>query len=181
MEMSASKVAVSSPVPFLEMVAEHILAVDDRVVVTGMGEMTLVGRRIAEALASTGTPTAFVGAAEAIEDDLTMIRQDDLVILVSDGGDAPELVRLAWLLARFSLTTIAIARPRSKLGRKCDIVLDIGASASPSAAIEVCDALAVSLMLRRGGRRDRTVPSIVGNTPARLSPQDASSAVSEAA
>ena len=73
---------------------ELILAATGRVIVSGMGKSGHIARKIASTLASTGTPAHFVHPAEASHGDLGMIVKGDIVIILSNSGETPELANL---------------------------------------------------------------------------------------
>ena len=70
---------------------ELIRSAKGRVILTGMGKSGHVGRKAAATFASTGTPAIFVHPAEASHGDLGMITADDVVIMMSNSGESPEL------------------------------------------------------------------------------------------
>ena len=143
---------------------QAMLAVRGRVVVMGMGKSGHVGRKIAATLASTGTPAMFVHPAEASHGDLGMIKSIDLVLALSNSGEADEVTALLPVIKRLGATLIAMTgRPGSTLARHADIVLDSGVereacplqlapTASTTAQLAVGDALAVALLDARGFR-----------------------------
>lgn len=147
--------------------AQCLLTTRGHVIVSGVGKSGLIGRKIAATLASTGTPSFFVHATEAFHGDLGMFTQGDVAILISYSGETEEVVRLVPCLKRFHMPTIAlVGRPLSTLGRRCDIVLDIGIereacpnnlapTTSTLATLAIGDALAIALMRQRKfGARD---------------------------
>ena len=79
-----------------------MLAARGRVIVSGMGKSGHVARKIAATLASTGTPALFVHPAEASHGDLGMITGDDVVLLLSNSGETPELADLIAYTRRFA-------------------------------------------------------------------------------
>lgn len=133
-----------------------------RVVVSGMGKSGHVARKIAATFASTGTPALFVHPAEASHGDLGMIVPGDTVLALSNSGEAPELADLIGHAKRFGLPLIGITgRPGSTLARAADVPLLLPAAAeacpmglapttSTTMQMALGDALAVSLMNRRG-------------------------------
>ncbi len=133
-----------------------------RVIVTGMGKSGIISRKIAATLSSTGTPAYFLHPAEAVHGDLGIIRDDDLVILLSRSGETPEILRLLETLRRIGARLIAMTgAPASTLGRAADVALDCGVdaeacplnlapTASTTAALALGDALAMTLMVRKG-------------------------------
>ncbi|MGC9270771.1 KpsF/GutQ family sugar-phosphate isomerase [Acidiphilium sp.] len=133
-----------------------------RVVVTGMGKSGHVARKIAATLASTGTPALFVHPAEASHGDLGMIVAGDVVLALSNSGEAAELADIVTHARRFALPLIAItARAESTLARAATLVLllpdapeagPIGLAPTTSTTMQMAlgDALAVTLLCRRG-------------------------------
>src|SRR5215218_9094669 len=135
-----------------------------RVIVTGMGKSGIICRKIAATLSSTGTSAWFLHPAEAIHGDLGAIREDDVVLALSHSGETEELVRLPESIRRIGARLIAITgHPRSTLGRAADVALDCGVTkeacpmnlvptASTTAALALGDALAMTLLVRKGFR-----------------------------
>jgi arabinose-5-phosphate isomerase len=133
-----------------------------KVVVTGVGKSGLICRKIAATLASTGTPAAFLHAAEAVHGDFGLVGKTDVVLALSHSGEVDEVLRLLPLIERHDLPLIAITgAPRSTLGRAADVVLDssvpeeacplgLAPTASTTAALALGDALAVALFQRNG-------------------------------
>ncbi len=97
-----------------------------RVIVTGIGKSGHIANKIAATLASTGTPAQFVHPAEASHGDLGMITRDDVVLAISNSGEAPELANLIIYSRRYAIPLIGItSRPDSALGSQCDVVLEL--------------------------------------------------------
>jgi arabinose-5-phosphate isomerase len=141
---------------------ELALGVRGRVVVMGMGKSGHIGRKIAATLASTGTAAMFVHPAEASHGDLGMIKQIDLVLAISNGGESDEITAILPVLKRLGVPLLAMTgAPGSTLARHADIVLDCGVekeacplnlapTASTTAQLALGDALAVALLDARG-------------------------------
>ncbi|MCK9258658.1 MAG: KpsF/GutQ family sugar-phosphate isomerase [Azoarcus sp.] len=139
-----------------------ILQSPGRVIVTGIGKSGHIARKLAATLASTGTPAYFVHAAEAAHGDLGMITEDDVVIALSNSGASDELMMIVPQVKRRGTRLIAITgKPGSPLAREADVHLDAAVSeeacslnlaptASTTAALALCDALAVALLDARG-------------------------------
>lgn len=133
-----------------------------RVVVTGMGKSGHIGDKIAATLASTGTPSFFLHAAEANHGDIGMITPSDIVLALSNSGETAELVALLPVIKRMNVPLIAMTgKPQSTLGRRSDVVLDVSVpkeacplnlapTASTTAMLAMGDALAVALLDARG-------------------------------
>ncbi|OFV87505.1 MAG: D-arabinose 5-phosphate isomerase [Acidobacteria bacterium RBG_16_68_9] len=133
-----------------------------KAVVTGMGKSGLICRKIAATLASTGTPASFLHAAEAVHGDFGVVGKDDVIVALSHSGETEEIVRLLPLIKRHGLGLIALTgTPHSTLGRAADVVLDtsvpeeacplgLAPTTSTTAALALGDALAVSLLNRKG-------------------------------
>ncbi|WP_298840633.1 SIS domain-containing protein [uncultured Roseobacter sp.] len=132
-----------------------------RVIVTGIGKSGHISRKIAATLASTGTPAQFVHPAEASHGDLGMITSADVVLAISNSGEAPELADLVTYSRRYDIPLLGITRnEQSSLGRQCDVVLllpslgeacDTGVVPSNSTTMTLAlgDALAIALMEHR--------------------------------
>ncbi len=139
----------------------RILEARGRVIVSGMGKSGHVGRKIAATLASTGTPAMFVHPAEASHGDLGMITPDDVILLLSNSGETPELADLIAYARRFAIPLIGVAgRADSTLIRQSDTALVLPAApeacpvglaptTSTTMTLALGDALAVALMEHR--------------------------------
>lgn len=138
-----------------------ILAAKGRVIVSGMGKSGHIARKMAATFASTGTPAQFVHPAEASHGDLGMMLQGDVVLVLSNSGETPELADIVAHTRRFEIPLIGIAsRPASTLLRAADVPLVLPPAAeacgtgvvpttSTTMMLALGDALAVALMERR--------------------------------
>lgn len=137
-----------------------------RIVVTGMGKSGLIGRKIAATFASTGTPSVFLHAAEALHGDLGMLVAEDVVVAISYSGETAEILELVETLKRVGTRLVTLTgHPRSTLAAASDVILDIAVkeeacslnlapTASTAAALAMGDALAIALLDRRGFREE---------------------------
>lgn len=136
-------------------------------VVCGIGKSGTIGKKIAATLASTGTPSFFLHAAEAAHGDLGMVTTKDVVVLVSNSGATDELIRLLPYIRKTRVPVIAIVgRCASVIARAALVVLDIGTAreicphnlaptTSALMTLAMGDILAMATMRLRGfGRRD---------------------------
>lgn len=133
-----------------------------RVVVTGMGKSGHIGDKIAATFASTGTPAFFLHAAEASHGDIGMITAADVLLVLSNSGETPELLAILPVIKRLGVSMIALTgKPQSSLARAADVVLDVSVAqeacplnlaptASTTATLAMGDALAVALLDARG-------------------------------
>ncbi|MGJ5617639.1 KpsF/GutQ family sugar-phosphate isomerase [Sulfitobacter sp. MF3-043] len=140
---------------------DMIMATKGRVIVTGIGKSGHIANKIAATFASTGTPAQFVHPAEASHGDLGMITTADVILAISNSGEAPELGNLIAYSRRFSIPLIGItSRETSSLGRQCDVILllpqlgeacgtGIVPTTSTTLTLAMGDALAVALMENR--------------------------------
>jgi len=138
-----------------------------RVIVTGMGKSGIICRKIAATLSSTGTAAWFLHPAEATHGDLGAIRDDDVVIALSHSGETDELLRLLESIRRLGARLIALTGdPASTLAKAADVTLDCSIAkeacpmnlvptASTTAALALGDALAMTLLVRKGFREDQ--------------------------
>ena len=140
---------------------ETILTAPGRVIVSGMGKSGHVARKIAATFASTGTPAQFVHPAEASHGDLGMIARGDVVLVLSNSGETPELADLIDYTRRFGIALIGVAsRADSTLMRQCDVQLvlppaeeacetGVVPTTSTTMTLALGDALAIALMQHR--------------------------------
>jgi arabinose-5-phosphate isomerase len=129
-----------------------------RLVVTGIGKSAIIAQKIVATLNSTGTPSLFLHASEAIHGDLGMLQPSDVVICISKSGNSPEIKVLVPLLKRFGNKLIAITgNSTSFLGKEADFVLNtyvdseacpinLAPTNSTTAQLVMGDAIAVCLM-----------------------------------
>ncbi|MDM1450120.1 KpsF/GutQ family sugar-phosphate isomerase [Myroides odoratimimus] len=95
-----------------------------RIIVTGIGKSALIGAKIVATLNSTGTPSIYMHAAEAMHGDLGLIQPGDCIICISNSGNSPEIKVLAPILKRHNNTLIAItANENSFLAKSADYIL----------------------------------------------------------
>jgi arabinose-5-phosphate isomerase len=149
-----------------EKAVEMLFACKGRVAVTGLGKSGLIGRKIAATFASTGTPSFFLHAAEALHGDLGMLTAADVLVAISASGETDELVELLESLKRIGVRLITLtANAKSTVGAASDVVLDIAVkeeacslnlapTASTAAALAMGDALAIALLERRGFKEE---------------------------
>ena len=135
-----------------------ILSAKGRIIVSGIGKSGHIAHKIAATLASTGTPAQFVHPAEASHGDLGMVTSDDIVIALSNSGEAPELANLVAYTRRFRIPLIALSsRENSTLAKQADIRVNIPQlgeacghgvvpTISTTMSLAVGDALAIALM-----------------------------------
>jgi len=145
-----------------EKAVDILFACKGRVVVTGMGKSGLVGRKISATLSSTGTPSFFLHPADALHGDLGMLARGDAILAVSYGGETEEIVHLLETLKRLDAPLVTLTgKINATLAKASDVVLDVSVreeacslnlapTASTTVAMAVGDALAVSLLERRG-------------------------------
>ena len=139
-----------------------ILKAKGRVVVTGMGKPGFIAQKISATLSSTGTPSLFLHPAEALHGDLGRVMKDDVVVVLSNSGQTEEIIKLLPVIRKIGAKLIALTgSPRSLLARHSDITLDVSVkkeactmnlapTASTTAMLAMGDALAVTLLEKKG-------------------------------
>lgn len=149
-----------------EKAVELLFACKGRVVVAGLGKSGLIGRKISATLASTGTPSFFMHAADALHGDLGMLASGDVMVAISSSGETEELLELVETVKRLRIPLIALtAEKNSTLASASDIVLDVSVkeeacslnlapTASTAATLAMGDALAIALLDRHGFKED---------------------------
>lgn len=147
-------------------VVEQISLSKGRVVITGIGKSANISQKIVATLNSTGTPSIFMHAADAIHGDLGIVQSDDIVICISKSGNTPEIKVLIPLIKNRGNTLVAIvSNGDSFLSKSADYVLkiDVDTEACPNnlaptssttAQLVMGDALAMALLSSKGFTRD---------------------------
>ena len=145
-----------------EQVVRHLATLRGRLVVSGIGKSAIVGQKIVATLNSTGTPSLFMHAADAIHGDLGMIRDGDAVLVISKSGNSPEIKVLVPLIRNLGNTLIGmVGNMDSYLAQHSDHVLNttveqeacpnnLAPTTSTTAQMVMGDALAVCLMELKG-------------------------------
>ncbi|MBY7845246.1 KpsF/GutQ family sugar-phosphate isomerase [Vibrio fluvialis] len=133
-----------------------------KIIVSGIGKSGHIGKKIAATFASTGTPSFFVHLAEALHGDLGMVEPDDMIIFISNSGEAPEFKVMAPLLTKKAVETIAITQNLdSFLAKQCTYrlltavdkeacPLGLAPSASTVNTLILGDTLALTIMTMKG-------------------------------
>jgi len=137
-----------------------------RLVISGIGKSAVIAQKIVATLNSTGTPSIFMHAADAIHGDLGIVQQDDVVMIISKSGESPEIKVLVPLIKNFKNILIGmIGNTDSYLAKQSDIVLNttveqeacpnnLAPTTSTTAQLVMGDALAVCLMEMKGFNSD---------------------------
>jgi arabinose-5-phosphate isomerase len=144
-----------------ETAVDWIYRCEGRTITCGVGKSGHIARKTAGTLSSTGTPSLFLHAAEAVHGDLGMVTAADILLLYSHSGETDEIVRLFPSIKAIGARTIAITgRPESSAGREADLTLNTGVeqeacpnnlapTTSTTVMLALSDALAVAVMERR--------------------------------
>lgn len=140
----------------------YLLNCQGRIIVMGMGKSGHIGKKIAATFASTGSPAFFVHPGEAKHGDFGMITYTDVVLAISNSGETEELLSILPFIKRLDIPLIAVTgRPLSTLAQSANVNLDISVekeacplglapTASTTATLVMGDALAISLLQKRG-------------------------------
>ena len=133
-----------------------------RLIITGIGKSAIIGNKIVATLNSTGTPSIFMHAADAIHGDLGIVQQDDVVLCISKSGNTPEIKVLVPLIRRMGTKLIAmVSNTESYLALHSDYVIratvdeeacpnNLAPTSSTTTQLVMGDALAVCLLKMRG-------------------------------
>ncbi len=145
-----------------EKAVEAIHSSKGRLVVSGIGKSAIVAQKIVSTLNSTGTPSLFMHAADAIHGDLGMIQKEDIVMIISKSGESPEIKVLVPLIKNFgNLLVGMVGSVESFLASQSDIILNttvskeacpnnLAPTSSTTAQMVMGDVLAVCLMQLNG-------------------------------
>ena len=141
---------------------EAIQSCKGRLVISGIGKSAIIAQKIVATFNSTGNPSAFMHAADAIHGDLGMVQQEDVVMIISKSGESPEIRVLLPLIKNFGNVLIAMTgNEQSYLTKQADIFLNttvsqeacpnnLAPTSSTTAQLVMGDALAVVLMELKG-------------------------------
>jgi len=133
-----------------------------RMFVSGLGKSAIIAKKIVATLNSTGSPSLFLHAADAIHGDLGIVQQEDVVIIISKSGESPEIKVLVPLIKNFGNILIAmVGNTDSFLAKKANYILNttvkqeacpnnLAPTTSTTAQLVMGDAIAVCLMEQRG-------------------------------
>jgi arabinose-5-phosphate isomerase len=161
-QISALEKAALAISPHANAAIELLLSCKGKVVVTGIGKSGHIAHKISATLASTGTPSVYLNANEALHGDLGLLSNGDVVLMLSKSGTTPELIRILPKIKSLGIRTLGIfGNLNTPLAEKLDLVLDgsVPAEGSPfnlapmsstTVALVIGDALAAALMLRKG-------------------------------
>lgn len=149
-----------------EKAVRSIAACKGRVVVSGIGKTAVIAQKIVATFNSTGTPSTFMHAADAIHGDLGIVQQEDIVIIISKSGESPEIKMLVPLIKNFGNILIGmVGSAGSYLAKNSTIILNttveqeacpnnLAPTTSTTAQLVMGDALAVCLMELKGFQTD---------------------------
>jgi arabinose-5-phosphate isomerase len=142
-------------------IVELIVASEGRVIVTGIGKSAIIAQKIVATLNSTGTPSIFMHAADAVHGDLGMIQRKDIVICLSKSGNTPEIKVLTPILKQTGNIIIGmVGELHSELAFQADYILNthvdkeacphnLAPTTSTTAQLAMGDALAICLLNAR--------------------------------
>jgi arabinose-5-phosphate isomerase len=152
--------------PFLRAV-DLAEACSGKIAVTGLGKSGIICKKIAATLSSTGSPSIFLHAADALHGDCGLLARNDLVLAISKSGETEEILQVLNVAKRLGLPVVAMAgNVDSTLAQFADVFLDVSVAeeacpfdlaptTSTAAALAMGDALAMALMERKGfGKED---------------------------
>ena len=158
--------AVQSLIEFIDdnfvKVVELLYGMKGRLVVSGIGKSAIIGQKIVATFNSTGTPSIFMHAADAIHGDLGMIQEGDVVMVISKSGESPEIKVLVPLIKNLGNPLIAmVGNIASYMAIHAGFLLNttveqeacpnnLAPTSSTTAQMVMGDALAVCLMEKKG-------------------------------
>ncbi len=149
-----------------EKAVNTIIQSKGRLVISGMGKSAVIAQKIVATLNSTGTPSIFMHAADAIHGDLGIVQQEDVVMIISKSGESPEIKVLVPLILNFGNRLIGmVGQIDSYLAKKSNIILNttvdqeacpnnLAPTSSTTAQLVMGDALAIALMEVKGFQSD---------------------------
>ncbi len=154
--------ALANQLDGFEEVIDVLAACTGRIVISGIGKSAVIAQKIVATLNSTGTPSIFLHAADAIHGDLGMVQQNDIVLIISKSGESPEVKVLVPFIKNFGNKVIGmVGNTASFLAAKADYILNttvtqeacpnnLAPTTSTTAQLVMGDAVAICLMEKRG-------------------------------
>lgn len=145
---------------------EVLKACEGKVIISGIGKSGIIARKIASTLSSTGTPSMYLHPAEGSHGDLGVVTPQDVLVVISYGGESTELEDLLKYAKRRGIKVVAMTGNKSsRLGQSGDVVLDISVSqeacplglaptTSTTVTLAMGDALAMSLLMSKGFKKE---------------------------
>lgn len=164
--LAATREALGSDFVAVARAVHATLASGHKLIFTGVGKSAHIAQKLAGTFNSTGAPSCFLDATQALHGDLGMVSERDAALILSNSGQTDEVLKLVPGLRRFGLTLVAFtAKPDSDLVKGCDhkliyqapreaCPLALAPTASTTAALALGDALAMVLLEARGLTRD---------------------------
>ncbi|PIY11768.1 MAG: KpsF/GutQ family sugar-phosphate isomerase [Flexibacter sp. CG_4_10_14_3_um_filter_32_15] len=161
LEIDALRKAKQQIFTTFEKAIELILSSKGKIVVTGVGKSGIIAHKISATFASTGTPSVFLNASEALHGDLGMVSKGDIVIMLSKSGTTIELVKMLPTLSKVGAKTIGIfSNIETRLAQNLDLLLDatvereacplnLAPMSSTTVSLVIGDALAAALIKAR--------------------------------
>ncbi len=155
---------------------QHLLLCEGKIIVMGMGKSGHIGKKIAATFASTGSPAFFIHPGEAKHGDFGMMTAKDAVVILSNSGETEEVLAILPFIKRLGLMLITLTgNPRSTLARAATVNIDVSVTkeacplglaptSSTTAALVMGDALAISLLEKRGFTAEDFAKSHPGGT-----------------
>ncbi len=149
-----------------EEIVKKIAACTGKIVISGIGKSAVIAQKIVATFNSTGTQASFLHAADAIHGDLGLVRENDIILIISKSGESPEIKLLLPLIKNFGNPVIAMTgNPASYLAANADYILNttveqeacpnnLAPTTSTTAQLVMGDALAVCLMEYNGFTSD---------------------------
>ena len=144
-----------------ELAVSKIIQSKNKVVITGIGKSALIAQKISATFNSTGTPSMFIHATDALHGDIGAIHKNDIIILISKSGENQEIKSMLYVLKKMGNYCIGIVGNKTSfLAKNVDLVLDssiqkeacpndLAPTTSTTTQLVLGDALAVSLIIQR--------------------------------
>lgn len=145
----------------IETIVDLLYDSKGRVFVTGVGKSAIIGQKMVATFNSTGTPSSFLHASDAVHGDIGMLTSNDLIICISNSGNTPEIKLLLPYLKKLEIPLIAmVGNPTSFLSQEADFVIrtvvekeacpnNLAPTASTIAQLAMGDALAIAVLEKR--------------------------------
>ena len=140
---------------------EVILRSKGKIITLGVGKSGHIAQKISATLSSTGSPSYFIHATEALHGDIGVISKNDSALILSHSGESKEIIDLIPSLKNIGCKIFSFTGPtESTIAKSTDInistevdkeacPLDLAPTSSTTAALALGDALAIALLESR--------------------------------
>lgn len=148
------------------LVCDALFKTRGKIITLGIGKSGHIAKKVSATLSSTGSPSSFINAGEALHGDIGGINKNDSVIIFSHSGESEEIMSLIPFLKKVGCDVFSITGSKdSFIARNSQVSLDTGISeeacpldlaptTSTTVSLALGDAIAVALLEAKNFKSD---------------------------